>query len=210
MSENLKIRFRLPNGEEFEAEGPQDFIESQRADFLSLIGRGVVSKPRIVPTASTPVQPTAAPSVFSTIPAAVRAETSLKRSVSVDKTSPSSTENLPEISSAAHLWERLLKKEGDLLILRRKFRLSAAEAALLILAGAQHLLKTDGYRAILLSKSLHESGFEAGRLDRLLADGIKESYISAQGSKRSRSYRLNPAGFARAFVLAEKRVGETA
>ncbi len=34
----LKIRFRLPNGEEFEAEGPQAFIESQRNYFLGLIG----------------------------------------------------------------------------------------------------------------------------------------------------------------------------
>ena len=207
MSENLKIRFRLPNGEEFEAEGPQDFIESQRADFLSLIGRGVVSKPCIVPTASAPVQPVIS-STFSTIPAAVRAEAVPTNVSSAFQSTNPSTKNLLQTPSAAHLWERLLKKEGDLLILRRKSRLSASEAALLILAGAQHLLKADGYRAILLSKSLHESGFEAGRLDRLLADGIKESYISARGSKRSRSYRLTPAGFARAFVLAEKRVGE--
>ena len=34
----LKIRFRLPKGEEFEAEGPREFIESQRNYFLQLIG----------------------------------------------------------------------------------------------------------------------------------------------------------------------------
>ncbi len=33
----LKIRFRLPKGEEFEAEGPREFIESQRNYFLQLI-----------------------------------------------------------------------------------------------------------------------------------------------------------------------------
>ena len=38
-SENnmLKIRFRLPNGEEFEAEGPREFIERERNYFLNLI-----------------------------------------------------------------------------------------------------------------------------------------------------------------------------
>lgn len=34
----LRIRFRLPNGEEFEAEGPREFIENQRNYFLTLIG----------------------------------------------------------------------------------------------------------------------------------------------------------------------------
>ena len=39
----LKIRFRLPNGEEFEAEGPREFIERERHNFLTLIGQGQIS-----------------------------------------------------------------------------------------------------------------------------------------------------------------------
>lgn len=34
----LKIRFRLPNGEEFEAQGTREFIERERNYFLGLIG----------------------------------------------------------------------------------------------------------------------------------------------------------------------------
>ena len=35
----LKMRFRLPNGEEFEAEGTREFIERERNYFLTLIGQ---------------------------------------------------------------------------------------------------------------------------------------------------------------------------
>ena len=35
----LKIRFRFPGGEEFEAEGSREFIEQQRNYFLALIGK---------------------------------------------------------------------------------------------------------------------------------------------------------------------------
>ena len=36
---NVKIRFKFRSGEEFEAEGSPEFIESQRAQFLQLIGK---------------------------------------------------------------------------------------------------------------------------------------------------------------------------
>ena len=35
----LKIRFRLSSGEEFEAEGPREFIDTERAKFLALINQ---------------------------------------------------------------------------------------------------------------------------------------------------------------------------
>ena len=54
----LKIRFRLPNGEEFEAEGPQDFIEAQRNYFLRLIGHSH-------PAAQQPVVTLPSPSVHT-------------------------------------------------------------------------------------------------------------------------------------------------
>ena len=50
----LKIRFRLPNGEEFEAQGPREFIERERNYFLALIGS---SKP----ATAAPAFPAAAP-----------------------------------------------------------------------------------------------------------------------------------------------------
>ena len=201
MTENLKIRFRLPNGEEFEAEGPQEFIDSQRTYFLNLVGRTQLAEEQ----SQRPMQPAEAHPLraeLSRTPAALRTA-----SVPEQAAFPPFKTTSPV--DKKRLWEQLLKREGELLLLRRKSRISVREAAMLILAGAKHLLGIDSYRAILLSKSLQSSGFEIVRLDRLLADDIKESYIAAQGSKRSRSYQLTPAGFARAFVLAEKRVGET-
>lgn len=57
MSEDaLKIRFRLPHGEEFEAEGPQDFIETQRNYFLNLIGHTAATR-LTHPAASAPAAP---------------------------------------------------------------------------------------------------------------------------------------------------------
>ncbi len=41
----LKIRFRLPNGEEFEAQGPREFIERERNYFLTLIGAAKAAPP---------------------------------------------------------------------------------------------------------------------------------------------------------------------
>ena len=203
MSENLKIRFRLPNGEEFEAEGPQDFIETQRTYFLRLVGRATsTSNNNQVPLISRPS------SAARPLPAELSLTPSLLRHRPAKEPTEFSSGKQTALDDKNHLWEELIKREGEMLILRRKSHLTAQEAALLILAGAKHLVGADNYRAILLSKSLQESGFEIGRLDRLLGDLIKESYISAQGSKRSRSYQLTPTGFARAFVLAEKRIGE--
>lgn len=52
---NFKIRFKFANGEEFEAEGPQDFVLSQRDQFLSLIKTAPQTKPAIPPHQNTPI-----------------------------------------------------------------------------------------------------------------------------------------------------------
>ena len=206
MSENLKIRFRLPNGEEFEAEGTQDFIESQRTFFLNLVGHALRNTQQVGGKQTAPAL--AVVSSMQEVIAAAEPKTAIIAPVTT--ISPLSSPNTPKApaENLRHLWEKLLKEENGYLILRRKTRLSAHEAALLILAGAKNLLAQADYRAILLAKSIKLSGFEPARLDRLLANEIKAAYIVAQGSKRSRSYALTPAGYAKAFVLAEKRAGE--
>ncbi len=196
MSENLKIRFRLSNGEEFEAEGPQEFIDSQRTDFLILIGKKNSSLKLPLPQQNTPVSPQPISVAHSSV--------MTSRNPSINGTSP-----VDSTFSGKHLWQHLLKEVGGLLILRKKARLAADEAALLILAGNKELYNQAQYSAILLSKSLKESGFETGRLDRLLENSLKQGYLDCKGSKRSRCYQLTPSGLAKAFVLAEKKVGET-
>ena len=93
--------------------------------------------------------------------------------------------------------------------MRKKMRLNAQEGALLLLAGARVLLKQPACKALNLSRALKKSGFDEGRLDRLLAADIKNGHITSEGSKHSRTYRLTNEGFARSFVLAEKLGAET-
>ena len=162
----LKMRFRLPNGEEFEAEGTREFIESQRNYFLRMIGHTETNNPQTNSFSNT----------------------------------------LPEQQhhTEQYLWERIFKEDGDTLILRNKTKLVTVDIAMLLLAGARILLKKGEYSALELAKSLKASGIEGGRLDRLLAPAIQAEYLSAQGSKRSRTYKLSDSGFAKAYILLEK------
>ena len=225
----LKIRLRFPDGEEFEAEGSREFIEQQRNYFLALIGKKmsgpasaipalrkrttypltggtkhtasqtVPASPLFSPTAisqTTPNAPTPLPPL-SSVPPALRGGAALQTDMP-----------LADISQPVRLWEQLLKEEGDIVVLRRKMRLSAAEAASLLVAGARVLLKKPNYPALHLSQSMRKSGFDEGRLDRILAPEIRNGHLASDGSKRSRTYRLTNEGFAKAFVLAEKLAKE--
>lgn len=226
----LKIRFRFPGGEEFEAEGSREFIEQQRNYFLVLIGKKmsgpatsaipaprkrttypltggpkptasqtVPASPLFSPTAipqTTPNAPTPLPPL-SSVPPALRGGAALQADMP-----------LADIPQPVRLWEQLLKEEGDIVVLRRKMRLSAAEAASLLVAGARVLLKKPNYPALHLSQSMRKSGFDEGRLDRILAPEIRNGHLASDGSKRSRTYRLTNEGFAKAFVLAEKLAKE--
>ena len=216
--QNLKIRFRFAGGEEFEAEGSAEFIEEQRQQFLALIGKKASSIP-----ANKPIKRTTYP---LTSPQATQSETLtppqepfatelavLRQTYSQE--APSSGPRIPAVladkpHNTARAWEILLKEEGDLVILRKKMRLSPQEAALLLVAGARALLQKPQFSALLLAQAMRKSGFGEGRLDRILAGEMKNGYLISSGSKRSRSYQATNEGFARAFVLAERLAGERA
>ena len=172
MTNSQKIRFKLPNGEEFEAEGSLEFIESQRNYFLALL-------------ASQRRAPQAVPNPDPVLP-------------------PNPKKEPQEPAFKPHLWEDLLRQEDDLLILRKKHKLTAVQAAFLIITGAKMLLGKDTYNALQLSRSLKLSGFETGRLDRLLKGEVSIGRLEAGGAKRSRAYKLTPQGMAHASVLAAK------
>ncbi len=58
---NLKIRFKLPGGEEFEAEGPREFIDTERAKFLALITppqQPATPQPALTPAPLPQTEPT--------------------------------------------------------------------------------------------------------------------------------------------------------
>lgn len=208
----LKIRFRFPGGEEFEAEGNREFIEQQRNYFLALIGKSapLAPAPRKRPTYPLTPNPRSAqistPAAGFTTPAALPALSAIPPAMRA----PAETQNDPntEIVQPVRLWEQLLKEDGDIVVLRRKMRLNATEAASLLVAGARVLLKKPTYSALHLSQSMRKSGFEEGRLDRILTPEIRNGHLESEGAKRSRTYRLTNEGFAKAFVLAEKLVKE--
>lgn len=225
---NLKIRFRFPGGEEFEAEGSREFIEQQRNYFLALIGKGATAPvsampaPRKRPTypltdevRSAPIQPRPVPSAKPTL-AFTEPQTPQPVPIPPLSAIPPAmrSSNMPqnganaEITAPVRLWEQLLKEEGEIVVLRRKMRLNAAEAASLLVAGARILLKKPTYSALNLSQSMRKSGFDEGRLDRILTPEIRNGHLESEGTKRSRTYRLTNEGFAKAFVLAEKLAQE--
>ena len=177
---SLKIRFRLPKGEEFEAEGPLEFIEAQRNYFLKLID--------IQPPASGQTPETVLP-IHPMTPYT-------KEGCSVPAPSMASGE--------LYFWERIFKDNGNTLFLRQKTRLDPQDLAILLLAGARTILQKNAFSALDLSKSFRLCGGPSGRLDRFLVNEIQSGRIIAEGSKRGRTYRLSDEGFARAFVLAEK------
>lgn len=225
----LKIRFRFPGGEEFEAEGSREFIEQQRNYFLALIGKKMSGPASAIPAprkrTTYPLTGGPKPIVSQTVPASP-----LFSPTAISQTTPNEPTPLPPLSSVppalrggaalqadmpladipqpVRLWEQLLKEDGEIVVLRRKMRLSAAEAASLLVAGARVLLKKPNYPALHLSQSMRKSGFDEGRLDRILAPEIRNGHLASDGSKRSRTYRLTNEGFAKAFVLAEKLAKE--
>jgi len=108
------------------------------------------------------------------------------------------------------LWESMVRIDDRLVYLRRKSRqLSADTAALVLIAAAKVLLKAaDGYSALLLSKALKKSGYGGERLDRVLANEMRQGHVRSDGTKRSRFYLLSDEGFAKAYVLATKLFAE--
>lgn len=211
MGKNQKIRFKFANGEEFEAEGSLDFVEKQRDYFLALVKKKPLSSSarpvadpsvRTIPQEDTSISGTLTPRMYATAPGSYAYETN--KTAQTAPFSVNATDDKPVFSST-RVWEQLLTQEGDNLYLRRKFHLSADDAALILLAGGKELLQKDGCSALWLSRALAKSGFETGRLDRLLAPAQKLSFLLCQGAKRSRLYMLTPAGLAHAFVLAEKK-----
>lgn len=234
----VKIRFKFRSGEEFEAEGSPDFIESQRAQFLQLIGKEGRSASTTRPSVSHPPTrafsaPAAEPSPLpaANFPPLTGPAAAFPRMQPVSAPFPSPADTAPQdpqqlllqpaalrtkprtathpSDEAQRLWEGIVKVDDGHVYLRRKSRLITPEtAALLLLAAAKVLLQENSYSALALAKSLAKSGYGGGRLDRLLGPDLRQGTLRAEGSKRSRAYLLSDEGFARAYVLAGKLAEE--
>ena len=132
--ESFKIRLRFPSGEEFEAQGNQQFVEQQRNYFLTLIGKqkGRTSTLSAEPALSRTPAFTEA-SVSSAAPSLSPLSAPGKRLPPLSILPPAEREAAPAESPTApaglessgafpalRLWERLLKEDGEIVLLRKK------------------------------------------------------------------------------------------
>ncbi len=102
------------------------------------------------------------------------------------------------------IWQKTAIIRQDLVVLTAKSpNISQKEAALIIIAARQMLGFMPEYPAVKLSKSMKMSGYQPGRLDRILNQYIKNGKITASGTKRNRTYKTTPKGMAAAFMLAK-------
>ena len=198
-NENLKLRFKLKTGEEFEAQGDLEFISAQKEAFLNLV--------------KTPKQQTAANTTYQPqIP--TQQERSLLKPAYLRRqgTLTEQEESKQAIKTpSGDVWDKVAYSDGDNIIIRRKSKLIKPQiAALIILGSAKVLTAQDTLSALELAKSLKLSGYlKAGqRLDRLIEGEIKEGFLSYEGSKRNRLYRISAAGQAKAYTWAEKLLQE--
>lgn len=198
-NENLKLRFKLKTGEEFEAQGNLAFISAQKESFLNLLK--MPKQQNAINTPYLPQKP-AQQEINLLKPAYLRRQGT-----------PENTEqNKPFLKTpSGEVWDKAAYSDGDNIIIRRKSKLIKPQiAALIVLGTAKVLMAKEAISALELAKSLKLSGYlkEGQRLDRLLEGEIKEGFLSYEGSKRNRLYRISAAGQAKAYTWAEKLLQE--
>ena len=102
-------------------------------------------------------------------------------------------------------WDKIVDSRGDPLKLRIKSPgITAAEAALILMAANRSANKKEDTSAITLSKALKTSGYEPARLDRLLSKEIREGRVTASGTKRNRTYHIIQKGLEKAYKAIQQ------
>lgn len=190
-NETLKLRFKLKTGEEFEAQGDRAFISDQKDAFLDMIKQ-----------AKTPALTQKTQSQNNTYTEKPKQQPSYTNT-------QNKTINIPTVS--AEVWDKIAYFDGQNLIIRRKSKLIQTPIAALIILGANKVLNAqDTLSALTLAKSLKLSGYfkQGQRLDRLLESEIKDGFLSYEGSKRNRLYRISASGQAKAYTWAERILKE--
>lgn len=179
--ERCRLRLRLPDGSELEAEGAESFVERQRDDFLS---RAPAPAPDQRRTQANQPQPEEAP---WPPPAQAR------------PAAPTPAE--PRIA-----WDAITELRGPSLLLRAKLPNPASEqdACLVLLACSHKILNNPKPTATQLAKWLRGSGYPVGRMDRALEGAVSAGQLLSSGSRRSRRYELTASGRLRALILADR------
>ena len=113
--------------------------------------------------------------------------------------------NHGQSAAGIDFWDKFVEARGEQLRLRTKSPdISAAEAALILIAANEALNQKESISALILSKALKTSGYVPDRLDRLLASEIREGRATASGTKRNRTYQATRKGLERAHKTINK------
>lgn len=173
-----KIRLRLPDGAEFEAEGSPEFVSEELRDFVAMQRREKTG-------ARLPEPPKGA-------------------RAAVPETAAAAASRDHQPGAPRIPWESIIESSGAGIRLRAKLGGGRNEndACLVLLAASQVVLKENKPTAGRLARWLRASGYPISRVDRVIQQGISQGEVLASGSRRARRYELSGPGKAKACLLA--------
>ena len=201
--DKIRIRIRIPSGAEFEAEGTEELVLSEKEKFIKKFANDYEAIKNtdleIIGVEEENQKKLNHQNSFGEIKVHEVEQKKFGQPdllFSVDK-----TEGGIEPKNA---WETITRKGKNqhLVIISKDKSINAAEAVLILLAAEQQLSGNFEIPALILSGMLKSSGFQARRLDRLLQQYIDNGYIKYTGTKRGRAYSLSEKGFQKAALLA--------
>ena len=171
-----KVRLRLPDGAEFEAEGSPEFVSGELKDFVAMQRRD---------------KPGSRPTEAQKTPARAPQDAPIHASD-------------PRPGALRVPWDTLIETGAAGIRLRAKLGggKDDKDACLVLLAASQALLKENKPTAGRLARWLRASGYPIGRVDRVIAQAVEQGEVLASGSRRARRYELSGPGKAKAYLLA--------
>lgn len=229
--DKMKIRIKLPDGSEFEAEGPASFVLEERKRFMEMFCsdnpacRAEPASPSVRPISgpshaeepdshfepqpeSAEITVSGAVSESAVVPPADKTSHQANKTVNnninhIDNVNYRQEEKLP-FPPQNTIWHEITKrgKNGDLVLCYKPVTLQAADAVLILLAAEYKVNGTRSLPALAVSKMIKYSGYHHARLDRLLAGHIRSGLIRYEGTKRNRLYSITEKGFQEAALLA--------
>jgi hypothetical protein len=181
-----KVKLRLPNGAEFEAEGAKETVDAQLTAFMKLMA----DMP--MPTAELPKAIHPASAIFPSPSSPVGSAAAVP----------------PELPSPLtdEILSRVFRRDRDsisLLAMPRGER-SEGDTLIALLYAYQQLLNQPAVTGVTLSQAARQSGLSLSRLDRVMES--QAQYIMAAGARRGRRYSLNNRGVRYAEDLIRRLV----
>jgi hypothetical protein len=174
--ESYRLKIRI-GGNEFEAEGDKDAVQSQFEAWKDL----VANMPASTPTLASPPPP------------------------ALGAPAPLPSLGLPAGGSA--LFEKLFRREGPVvsITILPTGTNRDADAALLILFGQKLYNGDDQVTGGRMGQGLDHSGVAVPRVDRMFGDYMPQ-YVIRSGVRRAVRYRLTNPGYAKAQEIATELV----